>query len=54
MENIHVLVVSRDFDGMAEQKKQDMMWRIIDQSPLSEADKTLISLVLPLSPSQVK
>lgn len=54
MENIHVLVVSRDFDGMAEQEKQDMMWRIIDQSPLCEADKTLISLVLPLSPSQVK
>ena len=32
--HFQVLVVSRRFDGMAEQDKQDMMWRIIDDMVL--------------------
>jgi len=53
-ENIHVLDVSRRFDGMPEQNKQDWLWGIIDGAGLSEKEKLLISLVLPLSPAQIK
>lgn len=52
-DNIHVLVVSRQFDGMAEQAKQDMLRAPIDDSGLSEDEKRLISLVLPLSPADI-
>jgi hypothetical protein len=53
-DNIHVLVVSRQFDGMQEQAKQDRLWGIIDGTGLTEAEKTLISLVMPLSPAEIK
>ncbi len=53
-DNIHILVVSRKFDGLTEQKKQDMLWNIIDSTELPTAEKQLISLVLPLSPSEIK
>lgn len=53
-DNIHLLVVSRKFDDMDEAQKQDMLWSIIDRSPLTEEEKQLISLVLPLSPAQIK
>ncbi len=53
-QNIHVLVVSRQFDGMVEENKQDLVWGIIDGSNLTDNEKSLISLVLPLSPAQIK
>ena len=53
-ENIHVLVVSRRFDGMSEAEKQDVMWGVIDAADLGAAEKALISLVMPLSPEEIK
>lgn len=53
-ENIHVLVVSRRFDEMAEAIKTDLMWGIIDSSPLREREKRLISLVYPVSIKEIK
>lgn len=54
MDNIHIVVVSRRFDGLGEQQKQDFMWEIIDSTSLKDEQKTLISLLLPLSPGQLK
>lgn len=53
-DNIHVLVVSRRFDPLDEKSKQDLLWSIIDKSPLSEQERGLISLVLPVSPAEIK
>ena len=52
--NIHVLVVSRRFDGMSEKDKQDVLWGVIDATDLTDAEKVLISLVHPVSPAEVK
>ena len=53
-ENIHVMVVSREFDRMREREKQDVMWKIIDGTDLTEDEKGLISLVFPVSPAEIK
>jgi hypothetical protein len=53
-DNIHVLVVSREFDRMTEKQKQDLMWKIIDSTPLNDDKKKLISLVFPVSPAEIK
>jgi len=53
-DNIHVIVVSRKFDGMREKEKQDLLWDAIDKSDLSDAEKVLVSLILPYSPSDLK
>jgi len=52
--NIHVLVVSRRFDDMSEEAKQDVLWGVIDATDLTDAEKVLISLVYPVSPAEVK
>lgn len=52
--NIHVIVVSRKFDGMREKEKQDRLWSAIDTGKLSDAEKVLISMILPYSPSDLK
>ena len=54
MDNIHVMVVSRQFDSMNEAQKQDCLWSIIDSTDLSEDEKTLVSLVYPLSPAEIR
>ena len=53
-DNIHVLVVSRRFDNMSKSEKQDFMWQVIDGTDLTDAERGLISLVMPLSPSEIK
>lgn len=53
-DNIHVLVVSRGFDQMREREKGPYLWRIIDQSDLTDDEKSLVSLVLPVSPAELK
>jgi len=53
-DNLHVVVVSRRFDGLSESDKQDLVWQLIDESDLTEDGKSLISLVMPLSPSELK
>lgn len=53
-DNIHVLVVSRKFDGMGEEEKQDLVWNLIDRSQLTENEKRQISLIITFSPAQLK
>jgi hypothetical protein len=52
--NIHLLVVSRLFDSMSDAERQDMIWSLIDSTPLTGDQKSRISLVLPLSPAELK
>lgn len=53
-DNIHVVVVSRQFDNMREKSKQDLLWGTIDRSVLNDADKVKISMILPYSPDDLK
>lgn len=53
-DNIHVIVVSRQFDNMREKAKQDLLWGPIDRSDLNDADKVKISMILPYSPDDLK
>ncbi len=53
-DNIHVVVVSRQFDAMSEQEKQDKLWNIVDRTQLSNEEKSLISLIYPVSPAEIK
>jgi hypothetical protein len=53
-DNIHIMVVSREFDSLTEQGKQDLMWSIIDGTDLTNEEKQLISLAYPISPSEIK
>jgi hypothetical protein len=53
-DNIHVLVVSRKFDALEEPAKQEFLWSVIDGTDLTQAEKALISLVLPVSPALLK
>jgi hypothetical protein len=53
-DNIHIVVMSRQFDDMLEKEKQELLWSIIDQSDLNEEEKLRISLIVPLSPDEVK
>ena len=47
-------VVSRRFDAMEEAAKQDLLWKIIDTTDLTDDEKRLISLVMPVSPAEIK
>jgi len=52
--NIHILVVSRLFDKMGERARQSYLWRLVEKSDLSEAEKDLISVLLAISPGELK
>lgn len=52
--NIHVLVVSRAFDRLTEKRKRDLLWRIINSTSLTDAEKNRVSLVLPFSVAELK
>jgi acid stress-induced BolA-like protein IbaG/YrbA len=53
-DNIHVVVVSRKFDGMREKEKQELLWKPIDEGNLTDSEKVKISLILPYSPGDLK
>jgi hypothetical protein len=53
-DNIHVVVVSRSFDELSEKQKQDLLWDVIDATDLSAEEKSLISLVYPVSVAELK
>ena len=54
-DNIHVIVVSRIFDRFdTDRECQEFTWNLIDQLNLTEAEKNSISLLLPMSPAQLK
>ncbi len=56
-DDIHVVVMSRKFDGMKEKKKQNFLWSLIDKGNpkghLTEGEKSKIRLIMPLSPEEV-
>lgn len=53
-DNIHVLVVSREFDSLREQEKQDLLWDIVDSTDLTDDEKQLISLLYPVGIGEIK
>jgi hypothetical protein len=53
-DNIHVVVVSKRFDKMTERRKQDLMWTIVDRTPLTEQEKQLISLLYPVALAEIR
>jgi len=53
-DNIHVLVVSRKFDSMNERQKQDMMWTLVKSAELSQKEMDLITVLMALSPGEIK
>ncbi len=53
-DNIHVIVVSNELDEKSEREKQEILWDLIDDAELPESEKTKISLILPLSRSNLK
>jgi stress-induced morphogen len=53
-ENLHVLVVSRKFDGMSERQKQDMLRSLLKAGGLSKPEQDLVSVLLPFSPAELK
>lgn len=52
--NIHVLVVSRQFDGKGDYERQSMLHEIIDNAGLTKVQIGKISLLLAMSPSELK
>ena len=53
-DNIHIVVVSRQFDNMQKKSKQDLLWSAIERSDLTDAEKVTISMILPYSPDDLK
>lgn len=52
--NVHVLVVSRKFDGKGEYERQEMLHEIINSAGLSKPQIGKISLLLAMSPGEIK
>jgi len=49
---LHVLVVSRDFDGLTEREKQDCLWDVARRELAEETPE--ISLMIGYSPEELK
>lgn len=52
--NIHILVVSRQFDRFSEYERQGVLRDIIESSGISKDQQAKISLLLAYSPSELK
>lgn len=52
--NVHIVIVSRRFDGLGEGEKQDLLWSILDHASFTDAEKGRISLMLAYSPANLK
>ena len=53
-DNLHVMVVSRKFDTMTPRQQQDMMWTLLRSASLNTAERALVTVLLPLSPAEIK
>ena len=51
--NVHVVVVSRKFDGRRMKEKQDLIWSVLSQS-LSPEEWGQITLSVGVSPEEIK
>jgi len=52
--NIHVVIVSRFFDGLTEDLRHGLVYGFLDESDLKEEEIKRISLFALLSPDDVK
>lgn len=52
-DNIHVVVVSRKFDGLGEREKQDLIWSLLDKE-LKPKEANRVSRIVAMSPEDVK
>jgi hypothetical protein len=53
-DNVHVLVVSRRFDDLSDKSRYALLWRLVEGSGLTAAQKDRISVLLGLSPGEIK
>lgn len=53
-DNMHIVVVSRKFDNKTQKARQDMIWKALDKSSLTDLEKSKISLIIPYSPAELK
>ena len=51
-DNVHVIVVSRKLDGLAESEKLELLWSVAERG--LDGDATRISLLLGYSPNELK
>lgn len=51
--NIRVKVVSKKFDSMSDREASEYLWKLIGESGLSDEERLLISLVLPVGLKEV-
>jgi stress-induced morphogen len=51
--NLHVVVVSRKFDGLREREKLDLLWSLLEKD-LTEEELGRITLTIGLSPAEIK
>ncbi len=51
-DNVHVVIVSRRFDGMSERERLDMLWELAQRQLDGNAER--ISLLLAYSPDELK
>lgn len=54
LDKVHVIVVSNELDPYSESEKQEILWDLLDKGGLTEEEKSKISLVLPLSRTNLK
>jgi len=52
--NVHVLIVSRRFDAKSDYERQEMLHQIINGAGLTKAQMGKISLLLAMSPGEIK
>jgi hypothetical protein len=52
--NIHVLVVSRVFDKMSERSRRAYLWNVIESTDMTDAELELITVLLAISPRELK
>jgi acid stress-induced BolA-like protein IbaG/YrbA len=50
--NVHVVVVSRLFDGKSDRERADELWAMLE--PLTDDEKLRVSLIVPYSPAELK
>ena len=53
-DNIHVVVMSRKLDKIRSHKRDEYVWSLLDKSDLTDVEKSRISLILALSPGDVR
>lgn len=51
--NIHAIVVSNEFDGLAEPARQDIVWAVLEQA-LTPGEVVKVSLALTFTPDEAE